>query len=70
MLFAVIQMIRMSSQMLQCSIYQMSRFTRPSICHSSFVSPRNQVTCAQPVTPGFTKCRTMYLLISWLYISV
>ena len=54
----------------QCSIYQMSRCTRPSICHSSWVSPRKPVTCAQPVTPGFTKWRTMYLLISCEYCSV
>ncbi len=39
----------------RCSIYQMSRCTRPSICQSSFVSPRKPVTCAQPVIPGLTK---------------
>ena len=64
------QMIRISSQTLQCSIYQMSRFTRPSICHSSFVSPRKPVTCAHPVRPGFTKCRTIYWSINAEYCSV
>ena len=60
----------MSSQMLQCSIYQMSRFTRPSICHSSLVSPRNPVTWAHPVSPGFTKWRTIYFVIRAEYCSV
>ena len=33
--------------------------TLPSIIHSSGVSPRHPVTCAQPVRPGFTACRSM-----------
>ena len=36
----VSQMTRRSSQKLQCWMYQISRSMRPSICHSSRVSPR------------------------------
>ena len=41
-----------------------------SICSISFVSPRNPVTWLQPVMPGRTKWRTIYLSISCEYSSV
>lgn len=40
MLLAVRYMMRMSSQKLQFSMYQMSLLMRSSICQSSLVSPR------------------------------
>ena len=51
----VIRMIFKSNQNDQFSIYQISLRIRSSICHNSLVSPRNPVTCAQPVIPGLLK---------------
>ena len=46
--------ILISSPSDQLLIYHKSNFTRSAICSKDAVSPRNPLTCAQPVMPGLT----------------
>ncbi len=56
----VTAIICISSQNVQFLIYHISWFIRACIAPGLLVSPRWPLTCAQPVIPGFTKCRCIY----------
>ena len=57
------KMIFISSQKDQCSMYQRSCSTRFCIFSDEPVSPRQPLTWAQPVMPGFTAWRCMKRLV-------